>query len=160
MYWKILVFGKFLFCLCFELLRLQKLRFWMTSQARHSFGKLKLSSSQTLLITPCPSSRGRMSYISNFQEFTFLLLKRTLRNKQCLLYAKLGCARLQLQASSHCTRWHELCDDENSCKWEQNVNLFIFCRVQPNLETFKALAFQNYSKRVNGSLLTFTTSAA
>jgi hypothetical protein len=23
-----------------------------------------------------PSSRGRMSYISNFQEFTFLLLKR------------------------------------------------------------------------------------
>ena len=26
----------------------------MTSQARHSFGKLKLSSSQTLLITQCP----------------------------------------------------------------------------------------------------------
>ena len=26
--------------------------------------------------------------------------------------------------------------------------------------TTKALAFQNYSKRVNGSLLTFTTSAA
>ena len=45
-----------------------------------------------------------------------LPLKGTLRNKQCLLYAKLGCARLQLQASSHCTRWHELCDDENSCK--------------------------------------------
>ena len=40
-----------------------------------------------------------------------LLAKRTLRNKQCLLYAKLGCARLQLQASLHCTRWHELCDD-------------------------------------------------
>ena len=40
----------------------------------------------------------------------FLPLKGTLRNKQCLLYAKLGCARLQLQASSHCTRWHELCD--------------------------------------------------
>jgi len=35
---------------------------------------------------------------------------------RALLYAKLGCARLQLQASSHCTRWHELCDDENSCK--------------------------------------------
>ena len=45
-----------------------------------------------------------------------LPLKGALRNKQCLLYAKLGCARLQLQASSHCTRWHELCDDENSCK--------------------------------------------
>ena len=43
--------------------------------------------------------------------FIFLLLKRTLRNKQCLLHAKLGCARLQLQASSHCTRWHVLCDD-------------------------------------------------
>ena len=24
-----------------------------------------------------------------------------------------GCARLQLQASLHCTRWHELCDDES-----------------------------------------------
>ena len=76
------------------------------------------------------------------------------------VYAKLGCARLQLQASLHCTRWHEFCDDENSCKREQNVNSFILCRVQPNLETFKALAFQNYSKRVNGSLLTFATSAA
>ena len=28
--------------------------FWYASQTRHSFGKLKLSSSQTLLITQCP----------------------------------------------------------------------------------------------------------
>ena len=48
--------------------------FW--GAAIRDFEKLKLSSSQTLLITQCPSSRGRMSDISNFQEFTFLLLKR------------------------------------------------------------------------------------
>ena len=86
--------------------------------------------------------RGRvLLFVFNMLLKLRLLDKRTLRNKQCLLYAKLGCARLQLQANSHYTRWHELCDDENSCKWEQNVNLFIFCRVQLNLVTFKALAF-------------------
>ena len=53
-----------------------------------------------------------LQWIKNYSK-KFLPLKGTLRNKQCLLYAKLGCARLQLQASSHCTRWHELCDDGN-----------------------------------------------
>ena len=42
-------------CKTIKLLRLQQAE-W-TSQARHSLGKLKLSSSQTLLITQCPLKR-------------------------------------------------------------------------------------------------------
>ena len=35
---------------------------------------------------------------------------------------------------------------ENSCKREQNVNLFILCRVQPNFEVFRAIAFLRSSE--------------
>ena len=69
-----------------------------------------LSNSLPLRVLPL-IQEGELFYLLFNMLIKLLLLdKRTLRNKQCLLYAKLGCARLQLQASSHCTRWHELCD--------------------------------------------------
>ena len=43
-------------------------------------------------------------------------------------------ARIVLAGTSFATT-------KNSCKREQNVNLFILCRAQPNFEVFRALAF-------------------
>ena len=58
------------------------------------------------------------------------------------------------------------CVISNVCLMRSSAALVYNCKqarivlAGTSFATTKALAFQNYSKRVNGSLLTFTTSAA
>ena len=72
-------------------------------------------------------------------------------------YAKLGCACLQLQASSHCTRWHELCDDGKFVQTRAECKLVY---IMPSAAEFRSIQSFSLPKEYSTKLKTeeFSTS--